>query len=207
MISVMASKMIDKFEKYWDVCHTVMAIATVLDPRYKLKLVEFYYNSIYGDRAYEEIEAVRQCCYDLVHDYQTKFKTNDASIVGEASCDSYPSNNNVAKVPHDKFYAYVIESLTTKNVRSEFDFYLEENPYRADNFDILNWWKANALRYPTLQRIARDILAIPVLIVASESAFSTSGRLISPHRSRLHPSTVEALMCSQSWLWTKSQGN
>ncbi|CAH1437337.1 unnamed protein product [Lactuca virosa] len=31
-------------------------------------------------------------------------------------------------------------------------------------------------------------------------AFSTSGRLVSPHRSRLHPKTLEALMCAQSWL-------
>nr|GEU85086.1 zinc finger BED domain-containing protein RICESLEEPER 2-like [Tanacetum cinerariifolium] len=37
--------------------------------------------------------------------------------------------------------------------------------------------------------------------VASESAFSASGILISPHRSRLHPNTIEALMCAQSWLW------
>ncbi|KAJ4722279.1 Peroxidase [Melia azedarach] len=48
--------------------------------------------------------------------------------------------------------------------------------------------------------IARDILAIPVSTVASESAFSTAGRVVSPHRNRLHPNTVEALMCSQSWL-------
>ena len=40
-----------------------------------------------------------------------------------------------------------------------------------------------------------------------ESAFSTSGRLISPHRSRLHPKTLEALMCAQSWLLNEIRGN
>ncbi|KAK1426939.1 hypothetical protein QVD17_15620 [Tagetes erecta] len=68
------------------------------------------------------------------------------------------------------------------------------------DLDILAWWKTNGLKYLILQKIARDILAIPITTVASESSFSTSGRLISPHRSRLHPSTVEALMCAQSWL-------
>uniref|UniRef100_A0A2N9GPW5 BED-type domain-containing protein n=1 Tax=Fagus sylvatica TaxID=28930 RepID=A0A2N9GPW5_FAGSY len=63
------------------------------------------------------------------------------------------------------------------------------------------------LEYPTLQRLARDILAIPVTTVASESAFSTSGRLLSPHRSRLHPRTLEALMCAQSWLWSELKGS
>ena len=52
-----------------------------------------------------------------------------------------------------------------------------------------------------MQAIARDILAIPVSTIAFESAFSTSGRLVSPHRNRLHPNTLEALMCAQSWLW------
>jgi hypothetical protein len=44
-------------------------------------------------------------------------------------------------------------------------------------------------RYPT----------IPVTTVASESVFSTSGRIISPHRNRLAPNMVEALMCMQAW--------
>ena len=46
-------------------------------------------------------------------------------------------------------------------------------------------------------------LAIPVSIVVSESAFSSSGRLVSPHRNRLHQKMIEALMCAQSWLWSE----
>ncbi|KAG8366458.1 hypothetical protein BUALT_Bualt17G0082100 [Buddleja alternifolia] len=76
----------------------------------------------------------------------------------------------------------------------------------GNSFDVLSWWKVNGLKYPTLQAMERDILAIPISTVASESAFSTSGRLISPHRNRLHPSTVEALMCSRSWLWKEANG-
>ncbi|GJV98702.1 zinc finger BED domain-containing protein RICESLEEPER 2-like protein [Tanacetum coccineum] len=71
--------------------------------------------------------------------------------------------------------------------------------------DILAWWKINGLKYPTLQTIARDILAIPISTVASESCFSTSGRLITLHRSHLKPNTLEALMCSQSWLVNEIQ--
>ena len=60
----------------------------------------------------------------------------------------------------------------------------------------------NGARFPTLQRIARDIFSIPVSTVASESSFNTSGRVIAPHRGSLHEDTVEALMCNQNWLWT-----
>ena len=55
--------------------------------------------------------------------------------------------------------------------------------------------------------IVRDIYAIPVSTVASESAISTGGRVVSKHRSRLHPDTLEVLMCAQSWLWKEKEGN
>ncbi|KAF1877748.1 hypothetical protein Lal_00038057 [Lupinus albus] len=62
--------------------------------------------------------------------------------------------------------------------------------------------------YPTLQAIAKDLLAIPISTVASESAFSTSGRILSPHRSRLNWTTLDALMCAISWLWSaENAGN
>jgi len=69
-----------------------------------------------------------------------------------------------------------------------------------DKFDILKWWKDNSSKYPILSQIARDVLAIPVSTVASESAFSTSGRVIDPYRSSLAPNTVEALICTQQWI-------
>ena len=72
---------------------------------------------------------------------------------------------------------------------------------------MLAWWKVNARDFPTLALIAKDILAIPVSTVASESAFSTSGRFVTPHRSRLHPKTLEALMCAQDWLWSQIKGD
>ncbi|CAN1238117.1 Putative AC transposase [Linum grandiflorum] len=71
---------------------------------------------------------------------------------------------------------------------------------RDIEFDILGWWRANAAKYPTLHKIARDILVVPITSVASESAFSAGGRLLDPHRSRLHFKTVEPLMCTRSWI-------
>ena len=91
--------------------------------------------------------------------------------------------------------------------RMKFDHFIDEGVLkRSGDFDILAWWKSNCLKYPTLQRIARDILAIPVTTVASKAAFSTSGRLLSPHHSRLHPNTIEAMICAQNWLWSEING-
>ncbi|CAL5350100.1 unnamed protein product [Camellia sinensis] len=49
-------------------------------------------------------------------------------------------------------------------------------------------------------KVARDVLALPVSTVASESAFSTRGRILDPFRSSLSPMMVEALICAQNWL-------
>nr|KAJ0193723.1 hypothetical protein LSAT_V11C800433150 [Lactuca sativa] len=43
-------------------------------------------------------------------------------------------------------------------------------------------------------------------IIASESSFSTSGRIVGPHRSRLLPSVIEAIICTQNWLWVGNKG-
>ena len=90
----------------------------------------------------------------------------------------------------------------------ELEHYLEDDLMpRTLEFNILAWWKSNGPKYPTLQCITRDILAIPLSTVASKSAFSTSDRLLSPHHNKLHAKAVEALMCAQNWLWAEIKGN
>ena len=89
---------------------------------------------------------------------------------------------------------------------SELETYLAKPPIlRGGQFDILSWWRSNSLEYPTISCMSRDMLAALVSTVAFESAFSTSGRIISDFRSRLKPETVEALVCLQDWM--RASGN
>jgi hypothetical protein len=85
--------------------------------------------------------------------------------------------------------------------RTELERYLEDGlEDTSPTFNILTWWKGKTNKYNVLSRIARDILAIPVSTVSSESAFSTGGRVLDSFRSSLNPSTVEALICTQNWI-------
>ncbi|KAK2641841.1 hypothetical protein Ddye_023604 [Dipteronia dyeriana] len=170
-IKLMASSMANKFDSYWSNFHGIMVVATILDRIYKMKVMECYFPSLYGDESSYEINKIQEVLLRMVGEYEQKSKASLKQV---------------------------------KLHQTELEYYLEEPIIpRVENFDILTWWKVNASKYPTLHCIARDILAIHVSTVASNSAFSTGGRFVSSHRSRLHPKTVEALMCAQSWLWSE----
>ncbi|CAL1377687.1 unnamed protein product [Linum trigynum] len=56
------------------------------------------------------------------------------------------------------------------------------------------------MKYPTISEMARDILAVPISTVASESAFSTGGRVLDSCRTSLSPEAVEAFICCEDWI-------
>lgn len=206
IIRGMTQKMLDKYVKYWDNCHIMMGVAAVLDPRYKMKLVEFYFPLIYGERSQSKVDEVRRNCCDLLVEYQsraTKLMRNSGGlgIIGSSCASTVDASDSDILDMYDKFVASSSSQAASKSL-TELDMYLEEIVLpRTQHFDILSWWKTNGVKYPNLQKMAKDILAIPVSTVASESAFSNSGRIVGPHRSRLNPTTLEALMCSRRWLW------
>nr|GEZ77364.1 putative AC transposase [Tanacetum cinerariifolium] len=53
---------------------------------------------------------------------------------------------------------------------------------------------------PVLSRMAMDILSVQATPVASESAFSTSGRVLSIRRTRLTPASLEMYACLKDHL-------
>jgi hypothetical protein len=55
------------------------------------------------------------------------------------------------------------------------------------------------LTFPILSITARDIMAVPVSTVSSESCFSLTGRVIEDRCQRLLPHTVEMLTCVKEW--------
>ncbi|GKA91594.1 histone H2B.3-like protein, partial [Tanacetum coccineum] len=66
--------------------------------------------------------------------------------------------------------------------------------------DIIDGFRDYKYGVSILSAMARDLLAVQASTVASESAFSTSGRIISERRSRLTPESVKVCVCLKDYL-------
>jgi hAT family C-terminal dimerisation region len=64
-----------------------------------------------------------------------------------------------------------------------------------DEIDVLNYWKRNTIAYPTLTMMARDIFAVPMPTVSSESCFSSANRILTDKRTKLGANLFEKLVC------------
>jgi hAT family C-terminal dimerisation region len=93
------------------------------------------------------------------------------------------SANNIVSDTRADLKDFIRVKKISEPIKSEIDDYLADALDEAsldDDFDILAWWKLKASKYPVLARLTRDILAVPISTVASESTFSTSGRTLNP---------------------------
>ncbi|KAE8685745.1 hypothetical protein F3Y22_tig00111095pilonHSYRG01045 [Hibiscus syriacus] len=114
---------------------------------------------------------------------------------------SAASQSNVSRVENDELldlFAYYKTKYKRKRAKSvfserksELEKYLEDKVEPdVKKFDLLDWWKNKSHTYLIISVMAQDILAIPASTAASESAFSTGGRVLDSFRSSLTPKTV-----------------
>ncbi|GKD31201.1 zinc finger BED domain-containing protein RICESLEEPER 2 [Tanacetum coccineum] len=92
----------------------------------------------------------------------------------------------------------LLSSDYERYVHSDFVTMLQTTEF--ETFDVLGFWKAKETMFPVLSRMAMDILSAQAASVASESAFSTSERVLSIRRTRLTPASLEMCMCLKDHL-------
>ncbi|KAL1554139.1 zinc finger BED domain-containing protein DAYSLEEPER-like [Salvia divinorum] len=204
--SMLTRPLLDMFAKFWDDCNLVLAIAVVMDPRFKMKLVEFSFSRIYGGDAGTWVKVVDQGLRDLYLDY---FMLALSGPIVEADDEHLVKTEVVSEdnilcdddgVLSD-FYVDISEIMGEAHAKSEIDQYLEESVLpRVQDFDVLGWWRLNRERYPTLSKLASDVLSIPVSTVPPESVFDSGERKMDSYLNSLRPKTVQALVCAKDWL-------
>ncbi|KAL4282107.1 hypothetical protein GQ457_03G007700 [Hibiscus cannabinus] len=208
--SSMARQMKLKFDKYWKNVNNVnvlMFIALLLDPRHKLRYVEWIIRCSYDPSdSYDLCHRIKSTLASLFDFYASSHpsSTQTRSSSFNPYSSAHDGEGEIRKLKGTnlrKDYVTEIELNDTSETTTELDRYLGDKCVRDnDSFDILAWWSVQTNNYPILMSMARDILAIPVSTVASESAFSTGGRVLDSFRTSLTPRLVEALVCTQDWI-------
>lgn len=214
----MGKRMLAKYHKYWidkwvvkwgekekekekeEMLNLIIFFCVAIDPRYKLSdYTKMATLEMFGYEMGEELwETVNRSFQALFEEYRTLYAPSDKS--------QQPSDSEKAPETSKRLMRSIIAQKmrldgggngTTKSELEK--YFAEENEEDKTDFDILEWWKDNSNRFPILSHMARDLLAIPISTVASESAFSTGGRVLDDFRSSLTPVMVERLICTQDW--------
>ncbi|KAK4285030.1 hypothetical protein QN277_001781 [Acacia crassicarpa] len=215
----MAKGMQSKYDKYWgkfENLNPLLVIAVVLDPRYKMKYLNFIFEDKFHDAAKCEAmsKKVLDVLYCLYDHYSSELDTSQTQNQSQTQVESESSSLTQTLVSVNealtllgstssmqRFLAQIETKIQTDKY-AEVEKYLQAELAEAHDpkFDILTWWKVNATKYKVLSLIAHDVLAMPVSTVFSESAFSTRGFVIDESRGSLFSKMAEALICAQNWL-------
>ncbi|XP_028794972.1 zinc finger BED domain-containing protein RICESLEEPER 2-like [Neltuma alba] len=220
LLCEMAMRMKIKYDKYWGDLQTLnplLVIAVVLDPRYKMKYLTFAVEEMFQSQAQREhmLKIVSTVLYQLYDCYSGGLDTSQfhmqiqgqrnrqavSETTSASTCASEQSGSTITSMHRKRSarrFVARFETETQSDKYAEVEKYLQAELVKAHelDFDILAWWNLNAMKYKVLSMIARDVLAMPVSIVSSESAFSTGGRVIDDFRSSLSSKMVEALICT-----------
>ncbi|KAL0340776.1 UNVERIFIED_CONTAM: putative AC transposase [Sesamum radiatum] len=136
-----------------------------------------------------------------------EYKKLHSSTTSHSSCTTpiEPGHHDltetmVIRARRKKKYQQMISEIKGMD-KSELDIYLHEELVNdSPTFDIIDWWKSHSPKFPILSRLTRDVLAMPISIMATESAFSIGGCIIDNFLASLPPKMAQALICCQDWL-------
>ncbi|GAB2285596.1 hypothetical protein Dimus_039712 [Dionaea muscipula] len=207
MISEIAQEMKVKYKQYFKnekKVNMLVYVALVFDPRCKMPILECglveSFEPHIGSNLLDHVKKLLQDlyeCYNLSSEVPLSQVTQATHRTSSSSSSSIASGSRSSKFWDSQNRARNIVPVQ----KTELDKYLADDQEEPKpDFELLNYWKVMEGRFPNLASIARDIFAIPTSTVASESAFSTGGRVITDCRNSLLPKTVEALICTQSWM-------
>ncbi|KAH1082584.1 hypothetical protein J1N35_022345 [Gossypium stocksii] len=212
-LTPMVKQMQDKFNKYWAEYSLILSCAAILDPHYKLNYMQYCFTTIYGIHASDFVETILSNLRLLLDEYAKKSKSTSSSLAENSNVsDKDPVDSSLHQHSvdfggdfdeSDDYKRYLNES-STKSEKSQLNIYLEEPELEWNSqIDVLDYWSKSSVRYNELSLVARDLLAIPISTVASESAFSMGKKVITPLRSSLKPKMVQAVVCLDDWMRAK----
>ncbi|XP_010497000.1 PREDICTED: zinc finger BED domain-containing protein DAYSLEEPER-like [Camelina sativa] len=284
----LANSLSEKFDQYWRGNFLVLAVAGVMDPRFKMRFIEFTFNKSYGEDAKKWTKTVNDAFYDLYlsyseqnlldayvdhgfseievaqeshfhqdvaedantgngqssdesstqleqtteahqHERESKVvKQNVVRLLEGVSEESQLTEEDQQHCDDSQVHAMAEEdnilfpvdvllqegsTLVTigesfsdfddmymPEMKTELDQYLEEElTPRSEDFNVLSWWRLNTTNYPTLSKMAVDLLSVPFSTVSPDSVFETEVKQMDSYKTSLSRATLEALLCTKEW--------
>ena len=154
-IRSMVLQMKKKFLKYWKLSYLTMCIPIILDPRCKVEFLNYNLKDDPEVEGPKYLGIVKRKFKEMFNAYSSQ--QNGDSINPNQQEDQASSSND----PWANWSQHVGHQRKQRSKQSEYDMYLKDELVPPDvNLDVLEWWKVNGHKYPTISPMARDVLAI-----------------------------------------------
>ncbi|GJZ45080.1 zinc finger BED domain-containing protein RICESLEEPER 2-like protein, partial [Tanacetum coccineum] len=192
---------------------SIITCSDALNPCFNVSGVDYLIENISRDLEFQDdgfatrsLDWFHESFQGLYNMYYTKYGTNHTQSTSGGGSSSGVSRDPYARLLHGLKGHTKKKARNDPTMSSEYEQYLKADfvshlhPKDFATFDVLGFWKAKENQFPVLSRMAMDILSVQASSVASESAFSTSGRLLTIRRTRLTPESLEMCMCLKDHL-------
>jgi hypothetical protein len=148
---------------------------------------------------------------EWTHDSRESFlkrrKLNQESSANTTTTSSNNGTTSSSSSSNPIAAGLTVNTSTNAITGGDLDLYLKEPlqilPNAATNpFAILHWWKANASRFPSLARMARDFLSIPVSALSNELVYRHAQvcQELPEHLRSLPFTMLKKILLCRSWL-------
>ena len=198
-------QMMEKFRKYFYPIPMVLLLGSVLNPCFKfvqttemIKLLYKYMGVGDNDIVKETINSLK-ANIDELYSYYSTIVGSGASPVAQSSTNPTGEGDKYNFDSYD--FWQEMSSRQSFGGINEYDLYCSQTMIKPTQaFNPVLWWKENAHSFPILSAMAKDVLAIPISSVASESAFSQGRQQLGDHRHSLANTSLEVLVCLRDWI-------
>ncbi|CAF0931624.1 unnamed protein product [Brachionus calyciflorus] len=162
-------KMSLKFEKYWKEIEEFIILSHIIDPRFKLTLIDRNKKNYWKQRL--RVLMRQHPNFDQSNQTSTNFVEREFSLIESILYQNDLLTNNEDEI--DKFFGTPIVGM---------------------NIDPIEWWRLNYTDFSNLSKIAMDYIGAVPTSIQSERYFSIGGLTVTKLRNRLLPEKVNKLM-------------
>ncbi|GJU85739.1 zinc finger BED domain-containing protein RICESLEEPER 2-like protein [Tanacetum coccineum] len=213
VLSSMVKPIKRKLRKYFENMPPIITCAAALNPCFNVSGVDYLIENISRDLEFADdgfatrsVDYFHESFQGLYNMYYTKYGSHQTQSTTAEGSSSQKSRDPLSRMVHGLTQHKQKKARGDPIMSSEYEQYIKTDfvrglqPKDYESYDVLGIWKTKENQFPVLSRMALDILSVQASSVASESAFSTSGRILSIRRTRLTAESLEMCMCLKDHL-------